>query len=160
MTAGFKHTCAGLVTVVALLSLTTTAFAQGRPYVPRWQGPAEPTGNGDSWELIGLAFLGSGAVASGVGLYLLESGGTVVCHDTRDDGPAVCEEQTGDRIELGAGLLIGGVFLAGFGVYLVASSLPDPVGLDGPVGQEDLIHVGLGIAPTRAGAVVVGDVRF
>ena len=146
------------VVMCALVMTTTAAAAQKRPYVPRWQGPYE--GPGDDRELVGLGLLGGGAVASGFGLYFLESGGGVVCREPRDDGPTVCEQGAGSRVELGAGLLIGGVFLAGFGVYLIASSLPDPVGLDGGDGEPEHIRVGLGVAPAGAGALVVGDVRF
>jgi hypothetical protein len=143
-----------------VLLAVTPAATQGKPYVPRWQGPAQEQSGTAEQDIVGLAFLGGGAVSAGFGLYLLESSDTVTCQDARDDGPAVCSHQSGGRVELGAGLLIGGVFLAGFGIYLVASSIPDPVGLEEPLGQSSGLQLGLGVAPARAGAVVVGDVRF
>lgn len=158
---------AAWVAIATTLAVCTTASAEKRPYVPRWQGPYEGPVEEDNRDILGLAFLGSGVVATGFGLYFLDATSSVRCHPASateggNNGTperTVCEETGGDRIELGAGLLIGGVFLAGFGVYLFASSIPAPMGLDGGDAPE-LIRMEVVVAPAPGGAVVVGDVRF
>ncbi len=102
--------------------------ADGQPWVPRYQGPYAPQRFNPAQELWGLALIGTGAVIGGLGLYTLEGDGAPCA------AGGCADAEPYDAPQLGAGLLIGGVFLAGVGLYLVFTTPAPPriVGLPSP----------------------------
>ena len=99
--------------------------ADKKPTIPRYQGPYAPGGDDDALqEVWGFALAGSGAVLGGLGFYALDTNTTEVC--TGSGADRTCAEHDRGRTQIGATLLISGIFLTGVGVYLVANADSQP----------------------------------
>jgi len=130
-----------------------------KPTIPRYQGPYSPGGDNDALqEIWGFALAGSGAVVSGLGFYALDTNTTEVCMGTGED--RTCTQRDRGRTQIGATLLISGIFLTGVGVYLVANADPQPriIILDdlSPSSSFDQITVD----PVEGGGVVTSRFSF
>ncbi|MEO1269412.1 MAG: hypothetical protein AAFX99_15090 [Myxococcota bacterium] len=95
--------------------------ADRKTTLPRFQGPG---GNESAFaqELWGFTLVGSGVVLGGLGFFTLDTNTANGCSETDED----CVPYDRGRTQLGATLLIGGIFLTGVGIYLVANADPQP----------------------------------
>ncbi len=132
-----------------------------RTVVPEFSGPYSPNSiinpTRRAW---GFGLVGAGAITGGLGLYWLETSSVDGCVGNND---ALCEARNTDRIQLGAGLLIGGVFLSGVGRYLLVSdSLSNRTLITTPIRapRQSGPSWHLDIGPTPGGAMLRSGVEF
>jgi hypothetical protein len=133
---------------LALAAPITAAQAQAppilldaRPYVPRYQGPYEPSGASSGQTALGLSLLGAGALSGGLGLLWLEG-----------------DQDQPRGVQVGATLLVTGVFLGGLGFYTLApSAAPRTV-----LSQQDRDDQGwrFALTPTPDGAFLSSATTF
>ncbi len=137
---------------------------QGRPFVPKHQGPASPEVGGLAPEIqvLGFSLLGAGAFAGGLGLFMLETRGVEDCRASPGASGCIQSADSNARIELGAGLLIGGVFVAGLGLYLVVSegTSSGPIITTPGIFKSGAPTWRLGLLPTSGGALLSSDLQF
>lgn len=109
----------------------------------------------------GVAMLGAGGLAAGTGLLLLRANAPDDC--TRSG----CQEQDNARLNLGAGLLLGGVFTGGLGLYILVSEsrhtrprIITTTPLRGQRSESDATQWRVGLEPTPGGALIQSRVDF
>ena len=125
------------------------------PVVPRFQGPYSAAGFDPGQELWGIALVITGSIAGGLGLFALERS-ELSCEGGR------CVEMTSGDPELGTGLLVGGIFIAGVGLYLIATAGDDAptIVVDRLMGELLGAFELVDVVPVEGGGVVSSRVVF
>lgn len=134
------------------------AVQKSSPFVPRLQGPGEDAVMNSGRHAWGVSMLGAGGLASGAGLLLLRANAPDDC--TRSG----CQEQNNARLNLGAGLLLSGVFVGGLGLYIMVSESrsagPRIITTTPLRARGDAILWRVGLEPAPGGALIQSRVDF